>query len=74
MTRQCLPERHARTASAVLGLAGALEACGRVEEAQPLASEALRIRIELMPPGAWQIGEARMSLERVRVIKAADRR
>jgi tetratricopeptide (TPR) repeat protein len=62
MTRQFLPERHALTATAALGVAQALEACGEPGEAQPLALEALRIRTELMPAGAWQIGEATRSV------------
>jgi hypothetical protein len=74
MMRQYFPERHARVAAAAFGLAGALQACGQFAEAQPLASEALRIRTELMPSGAWQIREARVLLERRQVIKAADRR
>ncbi len=57
-TRRYLPERHALTATAALGLAQALTACGAAGEARPLALEALRIRTELMAPGAWQIREA----------------
>ncbi|MGA2136155.1 MAG: tetratricopeptide repeat protein [Bryobacteraceae bacterium] len=59
ISRQFLPESDALVATAALGLARALEACGDDAEAQPLAREALRIRTELMPVGAWQIGEAR---------------
>jgi hypothetical protein len=59
IARRFLPERHALVATAALGLARALEACGQLTEAQPLALEALRIRTEIMPAGAWQIAEAR---------------
>ena len=73
MTRQFLPERHALIATAAFGLARALEACGEAREAQPLALEALRIRTELMPPGAWQIGEASRFVGRVQVPRVVDK-
>jgi hypothetical protein len=56
MTRQFLPERHERIATAALGLAGALRACGRGGEGQPLVFEALQIRTELMPSVADRRG------------------
>ncbi len=56
--RRILPQGHARTATAALGLARALHACGATAEAQPLGQEALRIRTGLMPAAAWQIAEA----------------
>jgi hypothetical protein len=64
MTRYFLPERHGLTATSALGPARALQACGNAAEAQPLALEALRIRTEMMPAGAWQIGEARRAVGR----------
>ena len=66
IAREFLPERHALTARAALGLAQALKASGEVAEAQPLALEAFRFRTELMPAGAWQIAEANRLVQRVR--------
>jgi tetratricopeptide (TPR) repeat protein len=63
IARQFLPESHALVATAALRLARALEARGENQEAHLLALEALRIRKELMPAGAWQISEARKSVE-----------
>ena len=57
--RQFLPAQHPRVATAALGLASALNACGASDEARPLAAEALQIRTALMPAAAWQIVEAR---------------
>jgi hypothetical protein len=59
IARRFLPQRHAFIATAALGLARSLEACGQPTEAKPLALEALRIRADIMPAGAWQIAEAR---------------
>jgi hypothetical protein len=73
MTRQVLPESHTRTATAALGLARALQACGKAGEAEPLALEALRIRTVLMPPGAWQIGEASRSVAQARKARLGPR-
>jgi len=58
-TRQSLAWNHVLVATAAFGLARSLEACGEAGEAQPLAMEALRIRTDLMPAGAWQIREAK---------------
>jgi hypothetical protein len=59
IARHFLPERHAFIATAALSLAQSLEACGQAAEAKLLALEALRIRTDIMPAGAWQIAEAR---------------